>query len=243
MTTNRFIPASLQVFLLSLLLLSAVSAHAQTVESLQAQPEKVNFPPSCLTEVQPLFEKGGSGHKPSLPCGRAQTTPQSPPPKSASPVALSNDQQKIDPTKEADIRKLLELTGTTTIMKQTMESMETSIKPMVTNSLPEGDYREKLVDLFFERFHAKMDTPKLLELAVPIYDKYFSGADIKGLIQFYQTPLGQKTVKVLPQLTGEMREAGQKMGADVARQSIMEVLTEHPELEKAIGEAQKPTQP
>lgn len=176
---------------------------------------------------------------------QAQTTatPQSSPQESAPSAAVSNGQHKIDPVKEADIRKLLELTGTATIMKQTMESMEASIKPMVTNSLPEGDYREKLVDLFFERFHAKMDTQKLLELAVPIYDKYFSDANIKGLIQFYQTPLGQKTVKVLPQLTGEMREAGQKLGGDAARQSMMEVLAEHPELEKAIGEAQKPTQP
>ena len=176
---------------------------------------------------------------------QAQTaaTPQRSPQKGAPSVAVSNDQQKSDPAKEADIRKLLELTATTTIMKQTMESMETSIKPMVTNSLPEGDYREKLVDLFFERFHAKMDTQKLLELAVPIYDKYFSHADIKGLIQFYQTPLGQKTVKVLPPLTGEMREAGQKMGGEVARQSMMEVLAEHPEFEKAIGEAQKQAQP
>ena len=174
---------------------------------------------------------------------QAQTLPQNPAKKSSSSAAVSNGQQKMDPVKEADIRKLLELTGTATIMKQTMESMETTIKPMVTNSLPEGDYREKLVDLFFERFHAKMDAQILLELAIPIYDKYFSHADIKGLIQFYQTPLGQKTVKVLPQLTGEMREAGQKMGGDVARQSMMEVLAEHPELEKAIGEAQKPAQP
>jgi hypothetical protein len=176
---------------------------------------------------------------------QAQTTatPQSSPQKDPPSVAVSNGQQKIDPAKEADIRKLLELTATTTIMKQTMESMETSIKPMVTNSLPEGDYREKLVDLFFERFHAKMDSQKLLELAVPIYDKYFSDEDIKGLILFYQTPLGQKTVKALPQLTGEMREAGQKMGGDAARQSMMEVLAEHPELEKAIEEAQKPSHP
>jgi hypothetical protein len=40
-----------------------------------------------------------------------------------------------------------------------------------------------------------------------------------------------------------MREAGQKMGGDVARQSMMEVLAQHPELEKAIEEAQKPSQP
>jgi uncharacterized protein len=173
---------------------------------------------------------------------RAQTAPapQNPPPKSApQPAATQSDEKKIDPGKEADIRKLLELTGTKTSMEQTMESMEKSVKPMVANSLPPGDYREKLVDLFFEKFRAKMDLQKLLDLAVPIYDKYFSDEDIKGLIQFYKTPLGQRASKALPQLTEELTEAGQQMGGVIARQSMMEVIAEHPELGKAMEDAQK----
>jgi uncharacterized protein len=169
----------------------------------------------------------------------AQTVPapQNPPAKSAPQPA--SEEKKIDPAKEADIRKLLELTGTNSVMEQTMQNMEKSVKPMVANSLPPGDYREKLVDLFFEKFIAKMDLQKLLDLAVPIYDKYFSDEDIKGLIQFYKTPLGQKAVKVLPQLTGELTEAGQQMGAVVGRQSMMEVIAEHPDLAKAMEDAQK----
>ncbi len=157
-------------------------------------------------------------------------------PKGSTPLP----EHKLDPTKEADIRKLLELMGTTGIMKETMANMEKNLKPMVARSLPEGDYRDKLVDLFFERFHTKLDLQQLLDLAVPIYDKYFSDEDIKGLMRFYQTPLGQKTVKVLPELTAELTEAGQQLGGTVARQSMMEVIAEHPELEKAMEESQKP---
>ena len=159
--------------------------------------------------------------------------------KTAPPSSAPATDQKIAPTKEADIRKLLELTGTSALMQQTMASMDKSIKPMMVNSLPEGDYRQTLIDLFFERFHAKLDIQKLLDLAVPLYDKYFTDADIKGLIQFYQTPLGQKTVKALPQITAELTDAGRTMGATAARQSMLEVIAEHPELQKAMEDAQQ----
>ncbi len=163
--------------------------------------------------------------------------------KAGAPAAASSAEHKIDANKEANIRKLLELMGTGAIMQQTMLNMEKNVKPLVARSLPEGEYRDKLVDLFFERFHAKLDTQKLVDLAVPIYDKYFSDEDIKGLIQFYQTPLGQKTVNALPQLTAELTETGQQLGGTMARESMMEVLAEHPELEKAMEQEQKPSQP
>lgn len=168
-----------------------------------------------------------------------QSSPQRTPQKSAPAASSPAVEKRIAPAKEADIRKLLQLTGTSALMQQTMNSMDKSIKPMMINSLPEGDYRQALIDLFFEKFHAKLDTQKLLDLAVPIYDKYFTEADIKGLIQFYETPLGQKTVKALPQITAELTDAGRAMGATVARDSMLEVISQHPELQKAMEEAQQ----
>ena len=115
----------------------------------------------------------------------------------------------------------------------------------MTSSLPPGDYREKLVDLFFEKLqaHTKSEIQQLLDSAVPLYDKYFSHEDIKGLIQFYQTPLGQKALSVLPKLSTEMQGEGMKMGEKLGRQSMMEVLAEHPEFQKAMEDAQKGAQP
>jgi uncharacterized protein len=170
--------------------------------------------------------------------GQTHPPAQNPPAKAATAAPLQNEEKKISPAKEADIRQLLELTGATTTMELTMQNMEKTMKPVLANSLPPGDYREKLITLFFEKFHSKMDLQKLVDLAVPLYDKYYTGEDIKGLIEFYQTPLGKKTVKALPNLMGELTEAGQKMGQDVARQSMLEVMAEHPEFEKAMQDAQ-----
>jgi uncharacterized protein len=186
---------------------------------------------------------------------RAKPAPQNPsakpqtPPQQSTPTSSSNSasavQSKIDPVKEADIHRLLDLSGTKAAMAQILEGMEKNIRPMMMNSLPPGDYRTSLVDLFFEKFqaHSKTEIQHLLDSAVPLYDKYFSDEDIKGLIQFYQTPLGVKALSVLPKLSVEMQGEGMKLGEKLGRQSMLEVLMEHPELKKLMEDAQKTARP
>jgi hypothetical protein len=175
---------------------------------------------------------------------KAQTPQQRSAPASGSNSA-SAGQSKIDPAKEADIRRLLDLAGTKAAITQILDGMEKNIRPVITNSLPPGDYRAKLVDLFLEKFqsHSKAEIPQLLDSAVPLYDKYFSREDIKGLIQFYETPLGQKALSALPKLTVEMQGEGMKLGEKFGRQSMMDVLSEHPELQKALEDAQQAPHP
>jgi uncharacterized protein len=168
----------------------------------------------------------------------AQSRPQSAP----ATASAATTQNKIDPAKEADIRRLLDLTGASRIVKETMESMTTTIRPLMAKSLPPGEYREKLIDLFFAKFHAKADIAQLIDLAIPAYDRYFSHEEIKSLIKFYETPLGQKSLSVMPQLTNEMRDAGRKWGEKLGRDSMQEVLAEHPEMEAALEAAGKAAQ-
>ncbi|HEX4642128.1 MAG TPA: DUF2059 domain-containing protein, partial [Candidatus Acidoferrales bacterium] len=103
---------------------------------------------------------------------------------------------------------------------------------------PPGDYRAKLIDLFLEKFGPRSQAliPKMLDLAIATYDKYLTDEDIKGLIQFYQTPTGQKTLSVLPKIVVELQTAGQKLGEQAGRETMMEVLTEHPEIVKAMSQ-------
>jgi uncharacterized protein len=180
---------------------------------------------------------------------RAQDKTQSPPaPQSASPTsapdrAVSREPQPISPEKEKSIRRLLDLAGTKALMAQAMGQMEKTTRPELESSLPPGEYRERLIEAFFVKFRAKFDVQKMVELAVPIYDKYFSLEEVQGLIRFYETPLGQKSISVLPQLTAELMEEGRQWGEDAARQSMMEALAEHPDLERQMEDAQKANQP
>lgn len=171
--------------------------------------------------------------------GRPQPNPSQAVPAASNQDAGSSQQAKIDPVKEADIRKLLDVTGAKELAMQTMGGMEKNIRPMLTASLPPGDYRDELIDLFFAKFHSKVESQRIVDMAVPVYDKYFSDDEIKGLVQFYGTPLGHKTLQVLPKLMGELQDQGREWGQRVGRESMQEVLTEHPELAKALEDAQR----
>jgi len=163
---------------------------------------------------------------------------------SAAPAKTSEQTSKttgkVDPEKEAAIRKLFEIQGTRNSMGQVLAGMSENMKPTLSKMLPPGEYQDKLIPLFFEKFQSKMKTDDLMDLMVPIYDKYLTKDDINGLAQFYQTPLGKKMISVLPQLVIETQTAAMNMGQGLGRQAMMEVLSEHPDLQKALEEAEAP---
>lgn len=177
------------------------------------------------------------------PAEAPQSTPKAAAPDAA--AAAPADTSGIDPAKEADIRRLLELSGAKSMMSATMNGMMKNLKPMLMNSFPPGDYREKLIDLFLDKFsvRANAEIPKLADGAIAVYDRYFSDDDIKGLIAFYQTPVGQKLVATAPKIAVEMQVEGQKVGEQIGRETMLQVLSEHPEFQKAMEDARTGANP
>ncbi len=170
-----------------------------------------------------------------LAFGQGEATPQ--PAQAKTQEQVSTPAAKVDPQKEAAIRKLFEIQGTRMAVEKVIAGMAENIKPMLSKMLPPGEYQDKLIALFFEKFQSKLKTDDLLDMTVSVYDKYLSKEDIDGLAQFYQTPLGKKVMSVLPQVLIETQTAGMKMGEEIGRQSMVEVLAEHPELAKAMEAA------
>lgn len=150
---------------------------------------------------------------------------------------------KITPMEEADIRRLMALVGAKELVVQKMAAMERALRPLITNALPPGAYREKLVTFYLERFDAEADPQKVLDLIVPIYAKYFSDQEIRELIRFCQTPLGQKAVKALPKISAESRQAGSALGRKLGREAMREVLMEHPDLAQDLLKARAAQSP
>jgi hypothetical protein len=185
-----------------------------------------------LCWIAPLTAAARSAHP-------AQAQKPAPAQAAAAPAQAgsANSTRSIDAAKEAAIRKMFEVMGTSKMMQQVLAAMSGNMKPMLMSSLPPGDYREKLTDLFFDKFQSKVRVEQLLDLTVPIYAKYFSKEEIEGLTRFYQTPLGQKALSVLPQTVVEIQTESMKLGERLGRESMVEVLDEHPDLKKALEEA------
>jgi hypothetical protein len=175
--------------------------------------------------------------KPSAAQTQAPASTTTKPADSAAKDSTAKSASSIDPAKEAAIRKLFEVQGTRNTMQAAIAGMSENMKPMLASSLPPGDYRDKLIDLFFQKFQSKINVDQLIDLAVPIYDKHFSLEDLDGLTKFYQTPLGKKAVSALPQVVIETQTVSMKWGQQLGQQSMMEVLDEHPELKKSLEDA------
>jgi uncharacterized protein len=102
--------------------------------------------------------------------------------------AFAQDQRTI---KRDLIRELLKVIDTKTLMQGTLDIIFHEME----RSVPMGELKA-----FRERLYTRIDYAKYSEEVYgPIFDKNFTAAELKDLIAFYKTPLGQKSAKMLPE--------------------------------------------
>jgi hypothetical protein len=122
--------------------------------------------------------------------------------------------------KRADIQRLMEMTGAANLARQMASAAASQIGQMIRKSKPQTPQRA--IDVLPAEIGAVYDAhmTEFTAMLVPIYDKYFTAGEIKEMIAFYSTPLGRKTVSVLPQLSLEAMEAGQKWGQSLGPEVV-----------------------
>jgi uncharacterized protein len=69
---------------------------------------------------------------------------------------------------------------------------------------------------------------------IDLYDKYFTNEEIKGLIQFYESPVGRKAIEVLPAITQESMKHGMEVGSVVGQKALDRLVREFPELKSVL---------
>ena len=121
-------------------------------------------------------------------------------------------------TKQADIKKLLGITGASNTGLRVF-SQVIGMFQRARSDVPEAVWIEMVSGA-----ETKVDA-FVMEMLVPIYDKHLTHADIEDLIAFYETPVGRKLLAVMPQMHHESRTAGEIWGREFAR-SVQEKLAE-----------------
>ncbi|MEZ0231419.1 MAG: DUF2059 domain-containing protein [Methylophilaceae bacterium] len=127
-------------------------------------------------------------------------------------LAIADD---ISDAKVANIKKLIEITGSANIGKQFADAISQQMFKIIKQARPDIPDRALVVmnDALTNLMSEKMYTQDgLIERIIPIYSKYFTNDEIKQLLDFYKTPLGQKSISVMPQLLNESMLAGQAWG-------------------------------
>ncbi|HYB61194.1 MAG TPA: DUF2059 domain-containing protein [Methylomirabilota bacterium] len=137
--------------------------------------------------------------------------------------------QSIDPAKEADIRQLFEVMNAKQMQDQLVSTMLNQMQRQLMANQPQDERSQEFVNLIMTKLRRKFREADFLSPLIPLYDKYYSDDDIKELIAFYGTPLGQKYLKVAPNITAEGVTVGMQLGERLGEESAREVLQEHPE--------------
>ncbi len=92
----------------------------------------------------------------------------------------------------------------------------------------EGQFRMAFPDVpaeLWSELFASMNANELVELVIPIYTKHYTREDLVGLIEFYQSPLGQRLIKANPAIMQESMAVGMAWGQQKAAE-VFESLRE-----------------
>ncbi len=117
---------------------------------------------------------------------------------------------------------------------QTLQKMfevsgsENTYKAVITQSFNmfRQQYAGKVEEDFWDEFEAEfMQTSMddLVTMLSPIYQKHLNEDDLETIIEFYETPAGQKFAEKTPLITQESMQAGQEWGKKIGETFIQKM--------------------
>ena len=61
---------------------------------------------------------------------------------------------------------------------------------------------------------------EFVKLAVPLYRENLNATEVRGLIEFYKSPVGQSVIDKLPRLAQQGQQIGAVLGEQLAREAF-----------------------
>jgi hypothetical protein len=135
----------------------------------------------------------------------------------------------IDPAKEADIRALLELVGARDQIQDSMTNSAEQYREKLLTSVSNNGKGQSFVNLVITDYEKKFDVDQVNEQLVAVYDKHYSADEIKGLLQFYGSPLGQKVAAEAPHIAREIQETTRAASAKAVKEALADARQQDPE--------------
>jgi uncharacterized protein len=132
------------------------------------------------------------------------------------------------PTQDAlaAARELAVVVRATDQIKLILPSIVQALKPAIVQGRPqvEKDF-DAFVPLLLDNMNAR--TSELAELIALVYTRNFTAEEMREMMAFYRTPLGQKALEKMPIVAQESMAAGQawgrQIGAEVQNRMIEEL--------------------
>ena len=106
--------------------------------------------------------------------------------------------------------ELIELMGLKDTTEACFNAMLPTLEPQFQQLGLGAEEREELIEIYRKWFFEDIDHDSIRDRTVAIYADAFTIDELNGLIDFYKSPLGKKTLKKLPELT----QLGVQLGMD-----------------------------
>ncbi|HXZ11023.1 MAG TPA: DUF2059 domain-containing protein [Candidatus Sulfotelmatobacter sp.] len=152
---------------------------------------------------------------------------------SAKPAAPGAAAEKVDPAKDAAIRHLLEITEESKMGERMGNWVTGQVRQGMSRTLP-PDRLQKFMETFAQKYNAAAPASAVTDVQVTIYARHFSMDDIKTLVQFYESPIGQRVVKAMPQISRETDAASREIDQQAALTVLREMSDEYTELKRIL---------
>ncbi|WP_438279043.1 DUF2059 domain-containing protein [Nitrobacter sp.] len=109
--------------------------------------------------------------------------------------------------------------------KSLMPTIMTTLKPAIVQGRAnvERDY-DAMIPMLLQSFQSRMD--ELSDAVVQVYASNFTADDLRALIVFYKTPVGQKFLQKTPLLAQQTMAVGQQFGRSVASEIRTRMIEE-----------------
>ncbi len=192
--------------------------------------------PAAKTPPKPAVH-----HQPGTPAQPAHAAAKKP----ATPADPADD--KVDPEKQAAIVHLMELTQESKLGDGVSEFVTNQVRSAMSHTI-QADRLPKFMDSFGQKFTASHVPSSVSDAMVHIYARNFSTEEIRGIIKFYESPVGQKAMKSLPEVDRDSQQAGIEIGRNAAIGILNGMTDEYPELKAMLrppapapGPGAKPT--
>jgi len=135
--------------------------------------------------------------------------------------------QRVDPAKDADIRSLMEMVGARRMAQDVAAKGAQQLRENLVATLPASQQGQQFVNAFVADYQKKFNSEDVTSQIVGIYDKHFTDDEIKGLMQFYGSPLGRKFAAETPKIQAEVEAANQKVSTRVAADVLRDLPSEY----------------
>ncbi len=136
----------------------------------------------------------------------------------------------IDPAKETDIHSLMELVGARDAVQDGANNLIEQSREKLLATVPNNEKGQAFVNAFADSYQKKFDLDQVTDQLVGIYDKHFTEDEIKGLLQFYGSPVGQKVAAEMPKIGREIQAATRSASTKAAKEALAEVKQQNPEV-------------